>query len=111
MTPWFPGFPASVLASVGDSAVRPGSCRKPLGALYVESGKEWVLPFPFIVRSGRTTSSRIGSAPRTAAASAQEDLPWEIVAAPHERRAELAGRLHDTELAGNDTTCAAGAYI
>ncbi len=32
-------FP-QVLASAGDSAARPGSCRKPPGALYVESGKE-----------------------------------------------------------------------
>ncbi len=31
--------------SAGDSAARPGSCRKPPGALYVESGKEWVPSF------------------------------------------------------------------
>ena len=38
-------FP-QVLASAGDSAARPGSCRKPPGALYVESGREWeLLPF------------------------------------------------------------------
>src|SRR6266700_8205013 len=35
-------FP-QVLASASDYAARPGSCRKPPGALYVESGGEWVL--------------------------------------------------------------------
>src|ERR1700738_1119239 len=60
-------FP-QVLVSASDSAARPGSCRKPPGALYVESGKEWVtsLPLPFVVRCGRTSSSRSGDAPRTA---------------------------------------------
>ena len=43
-----PPFPR-VLASVGDSAARPGSCRKPPGGLYVESGRELVL-LPFAVR-------------------------------------------------------------
>ncbi len=63
-----------VLASAGDSTARPGSCRKPPGALYVESGV-WALSFPFPVRCGRTTSSRSG-APRSSVPSAEEALPW-----------------------------------
>jgi hypothetical protein len=39
-------FP-QVLAAASASAARPGSCRKPPGALYTESGKEWVPSFPF----------------------------------------------------------------
>ncbi|MFF3247813.1 hypothetical protein ACFYWY_29750 [Streptomyces sp. NPDC002870] len=53
---------------------------------------------PFVVRCGRTSSSRSGDAPRTA-------MPAEeFVAAPHERWAELAKRLHGTEHADDDTT-------
>ncbi len=48
-----PPFP-QVLASASDSAARPGSCRKPPGALYIESGRELLLPF-----SGDTPSSMI----------------------------------------------------
>jgi hypothetical protein len=72
-------FP-QVLASAGDCAARPGSCRKPPGALYIESGKERVtsLPLPFAVRCGRTTSSRSGSAPRTAVRRSRTISP-----APH----------------------------
>ena len=37
------------------------------GALYVEGGREWVtsLPLPYVVRCGRTSSSRSSDAPRT----------------------------------------------
>jgi hypothetical protein len=39
---------SSVLGPADDSAARPGSCRKPPGALYVKSGKEWdLLAFAF----------------------------------------------------------------
>jgi hypothetical protein len=34
----------------------------------------------------------------------------EFVAAPHERWAELAERMHDTEHAGDDTTSDQGRY-
>src|SRR3954471_565681 len=45
--PAFPHPPCPcVLASADDCAARPGSCRKPPGALYVESGEEWTLPSP-----------------------------------------------------------------
>ncbi len=50
-------FP-QVLASASDSAAPPGPCRKPPGALYVESGKGWVLslaPVHFGRRSYRLT--------------------------------------------------------
>ena len=50
-------FP-QVLAPASDYAARPGPCRKPPGALYVESGEECALSFPFIVRCRRTASSR-----------------------------------------------------
>jgi hypothetical protein len=40
-----PPFP-QVVASADDCAARPGSCRKPPGALYVGKGKELVSPFP-----------------------------------------------------------------
>jgi hypothetical protein len=39
--------PAAVLPSTGDCAARPGSCRKPPGALYINSGKECVTSLPF----------------------------------------------------------------
>jgi hypothetical protein len=45
-------------------AARFGSCRKAPGAVYVGSGKEWVTSLPFVVRCGRTSSSRSGDAPR-----------------------------------------------
>src|SRR5829696_7288924 len=61
-----------VLASAGDSAARPGSCRKPPGALYVESGREWIPSFPSIVRCGRTTSSI-----------------WSLCWAPHQRQPQV----------------------
>jgi hypothetical protein len=75
-----------------DYAARPGSCRKPPGALYAESGKEWVPSFPFIVGCGRATSSRTG-------------------AAPHQRWAGLAKRMHDTEHADGDTTKSVGGGV
>src|ERR1700686_3452419 len=34
-----------------DSAARPGSCRKPPGALYTENGKEWLVSFPGSIRA------------------------------------------------------------
>lgn len=68
------------LASISDSAARPGACRKPPGALYVESGKESVLSLPFVVRCVRTSPSRGGDAPRTALSPAQKDLPRPEVA-------------------------------
>src|SRR5215831_5937992 len=66
-------FP-QVLASACDYAARPGSCRKPPSALYLESGGECALPFSLIARCGRTTSSRSRAAPRTALPSAWPDL-------------------------------------
>jgi hypothetical protein len=51
-----------VLALAGDSAARPGSCRKSPGALYVESGKEWT---PF-----HLSSAVDARAPREAARTA-----------------------------------------
>ena len=47
-----------VLAPAYDSAARPGSCRKPPGALHIESGEEWLLSTSLIVRCGRTSPSR-----------------------------------------------------
>jgi hypothetical protein len=58
---------SSVLGPAADSAARPGSCRKPPGALYVKSGKEWdLLAFAFVVHWELTTFLRSGGAPRTA---------------------------------------------
>lgn len=45
--------PGQVPASAGNSAARPGSCRMPPGALYVESGKGYVPSFPL---HGRPTA-------------------------------------------------------
>src|ERR1700756_5271387 len=41
---------SAVLVSASDSAAPPGSCRKPPGGLYVESGRGGTPPFPFLVR-------------------------------------------------------------
>src|SRR4051812_33091640 len=58
---------SSVHGPAADSAARPGSCRKPPGALYVKSGKQVdVLAFAFAVRWELTTFLRSGGAPRTA---------------------------------------------
>ena len=63
-----------------DSAAPPGSCRKPPSALYVESGKEWVSPFPS-ASDVDAQPSRNRVVPRPASArvravpSAQEDHP------------------------------------
>ena len=48
-----------VLASAGDSAARPGSCRKPPGALYIESGRECVISLPFFCRPPWTRRSTV----------------------------------------------------
>src|SRR5215217_6538667 len=105
--------------------------RQAPGSLYTGSGKEWVLSFPLFVRCGRTTSSRSGGVRRyvgpggspmglrmqprsekffTLISKAGPNVVesaailTEFVAAPHERWAELAKRMHDTEYAGDDTT-------
>jgi hypothetical protein len=68
------------------------------------------LPF-FIVRPQRTTSSRSGGPPRNeklftrfskAGSNVIESaaMLMEFAAAPHERQAKLAKRLHETEHAG-----------
>src|SRR5215475_15166587 len=51
-----------VLASPSNCAARPGSCRKPPCALYIENGGKCVFSLPLIVRCGRTVSSRSGGA-------------------------------------------------
>jgi hypothetical protein len=57
---------SSVLGPAADSAARPGSCRKPPGALYVKSDKERdLLAFALVVRWELTTFLRSGGAPRT----------------------------------------------
>jgi len=63
-----------VLPTAGDSAARPGSCRKPPGALYVESGEALALSF-FVARCGWATLRRPGGVPHAAVPSAQQVLP------------------------------------
>jgi hypothetical protein len=58
---------SSLHGPAADSAARPGSCRKPPGALYVESAKQVdLLAFALVVRWELTTFLRSGGAPRTA---------------------------------------------
>jgi len=123
-------FYSPVLAPAGEYAVRPGSCRKTPGALYVESGKVQLVSFPSTGRSGRATCSQSGagwpihrhrriSHWLTDAAAESEVLlshqqgrlellestaiSPEFVAVPHEHWAELLTRRHDTAHAGDYT--------
>lgn len=86
-------------------AAVPGERRaaRPSSALYVESGRDWVLSLPSVVRCGRTTSSRSDDAPLISAG--QRDLRSGREPSKGQRRersnthAALCGRLGDRAVA------------
>ena len=86
--PHFLGLPSAC-----DYAARPGSCRKPRGAVYVESGGACALSFPAAVHAGQASRSRAdGVAARLAGPPSKLSLPDSGVRAMPRPSALTAGR-------------------